>query len=219
MVANDSGIFKIANVRRLPDENAYDDRLLKDVNKPFAEYVANGAASSSPKTPVVIGMPSMRPDSLRSGPVPRRTMLKRADFLRFGLTAGCAGCQWTANPIGQSRNHTEDCRSRIEDELAKTEEGQKRIQKAKDRIDTRVAEMKEGQTSAHEDRDDKEGEKQDKATANNVAQNPQDQQKKDEAAEDVNPDAQTQDIMPEDQDTPMNDESSVNLDNGNSNDI
>ena len=157
LVVNSDGIFKIANIRRLPDENAYDDKILKDVTKTFADYVSKGAAANPVRTTVVIGVSSANPDPLRSGPVPRRAMLRRADFTRFGLTAGCAGCQWIANPTGQSRNHTEECRMRIETELAGTEDGKAQIQKAKDRIDTKMAEIIEDHSATHDNRDEKEG--------------------------------------------------------------
>ena len=139
-MANADGIFKIANVRRLPDENAYDPRILTEITEKFANYIANGAATSS-RTPVVIGATIRNHDDARKGPMPRRTMLKNADFVRYGLTGGCPGCQWIQNPVGQSRNHTEDCRRRIEIELAKTDEGQERLRKAQDRIDHKVAEI------------------------------------------------------------------------------
>ena len=39
------------------------------------------------------------------------------------------------NRIGNSRNHSEVCRQRIEGALANTEDGKARLQKTKDRLD------------------------------------------------------------------------------------
>ena len=55
--------------------------------------------------------------------------MKPEDFRTFGGTAGCLGCQ----AIAQGRSgvqHSETCRLRIEGELAKTEMGKARLQKA-----------------------------------------------------------------------------------------
>ena len=41
------------------------------------------------------------------------------------------------------RNHTDECRNRIETELDKTEAGKDRLGRAKDRLDANVAEMVE----------------------------------------------------------------------------
>ena len=41
------------------------------------------------------------------------------------------------------RNHTDECRNRIEAELDKTEAGKDRLGRAKDRLDAKVAEMVE----------------------------------------------------------------------------
>ena len=43
------------------------------------------------------------------------------------------------NPIGNSRNHSEECRNRIENLLQDDSQGQAKLQHAKDRIDEYVA--------------------------------------------------------------------------------
>ena len=73
------------------------------------------------------------------------------------MTGDCPGCPWIQNPVGQSRNHTEDCRRRVESELAKTEQGQERLRGAQDRIDHKVVGIIEAQDSGA-NRVDMEGE-------------------------------------------------------------
>ena len=105
-----------------------------------SDFVSNGAATSS-RTPVVVSAPVHMPDAERNVPVPRRLMLRQTDFAKFGFTAGCAGCEWLTHKIGHSRNHTEDCRTRIEAAVAESDEGKARLEKNKDRIDHAVAQI------------------------------------------------------------------------------
>ena len=49
---------------------------------------------------------------IREQPV-RRMYIQRKDIARYGATAGCEGCK-AAVRGGEARNHTEECRRRIE---------------------------------------------------------------------------------------------------------
>ena len=66
-------------------------------------------------------------------------------FLKYGYTLECPGCQWLQNPYGNSRNISEDCRSRIEDLMGKDEEECDNVQFAKERIDEYLAKQGEEQ--------------------------------------------------------------------------
>ena len=67
----------------------------------------------------------------------RRIYLKPDDFDRYGFTRGCKRCEHDKKygPNRRKTNHSESCRDRIEAELAKTPQGQARIEKARARID------------------------------------------------------------------------------------
>ena len=73
--------------------------------------------------------------------VPRRTLLYKGDFTRYEFTVGCPGCIWMQLGQGPRRNHSDECRRRMEEELAKTEEGRQRIARANERIDHWVADQ------------------------------------------------------------------------------
>ena len=73
--------------------------------------------------------------------VPRRARPKPEDFIDFGYTVGCPGCDQL--PIGGSvrRRHNEVCRDRIEAKLSTTDLGKDRLARAKDRLDAKTAEI------------------------------------------------------------------------------
>ena len=56
----------------------------------------------------------------------RRMRLSPGDFLVHGYTAGCAGCITLRRKTGQSKNHYEECRLRMEQCLTATAEGRSR---------------------------------------------------------------------------------------------
>ena len=134
---NQDGIFKIANIGRGPNESASDKNILDDVELSHSEYVSNGALTSRSAS-AVVHAPICMPDVNRNVPVPRRMMLRQADFNEHGLTAGCFGCQWLTHKVGNSSKHTEDRRKIIEEAIGKSEEEFVRMQKQKDLISIAV---------------------------------------------------------------------------------
>ena len=50
----------------------------------------------------------------------------------------------------ERRNHSEACRARIEEEMAKSEVGKDKLQRTKDRLDLKTAQMGEGIMMAEE---------------------------------------------------------------------
>ena len=96
-------------------------------------------ASSFPATirPAPVGAP--RPHLEAMPRVPRRARLRPEDSLRLGYTVGCPGCEQIQLQSSDRRNHTEQCRLRMELEFAKTDEIKDRF--GKDRLDTRTAEI------------------------------------------------------------------------------
>ena len=73
----------------------------------------------------------------------RRLKLAKKDFAQFGLTIGCAGCKQLTRASGSAVNHSENCRSRIEAELAKTAEGKARLEAVEQRLTEAVVEVVE----------------------------------------------------------------------------
>ena len=57
----------------------------------------------------------------------RRMKITKKVLEKTGFTEGCEGCRYMQAGMDEQREHSEKCRQRIEEELAKTEEGQRRI--------------------------------------------------------------------------------------------
>ena len=63
---------------------------------------------------------------------PKRVYIKKEDVVEHGATAGCPGCR--AARLGQTaQGHTEECRRRITEEMAKTDQGKRRLEQAEER--------------------------------------------------------------------------------------
>ena len=55
----------------------------------------------------------------------RRLKISKADIMKHGLTEGCLGCR-----CQRAQGHSEGCRTRLEAEFAKSEDGRARLTKA-----------------------------------------------------------------------------------------
>ena len=74
--------------------------------------------------------------------VARRVYLHAADFDQFGLTRGCTKCNYKLkNGTWGSGSHSNQCRDRMEAELAKTPMGLARLMAASTRLDMSVEEL------------------------------------------------------------------------------
>ena len=112
-------VYSCATIRRLEEGKAFDPSVIKETKMRYRDYVLEGARS----TPIEIRMPMVgTPASVPEmpQPIPRRAKLNPGDFARHGYTVGCPGCQQLQLGSSIRRNHTEECRRRIESELDKT---------------------------------------------------------------------------------------------------
>jgi len=133
-------VYSCATIRRLEEGKAFDPSVIKETKMRYRDYVLEGARS----TPIEVRMPTVStPASVPEmpQPIPRRAKLNPGDFARHGYTVGCPGYQQLQLGSSIRRNHTEECRRRIESELDKTSDGQERLGRAKERLDTRTAEI------------------------------------------------------------------------------
>ena len=96
-----TGAMKTRCVRRLEGDTAWDLQFLNlCVGSPW-----NATARSTQQTPTI-----QQKDELESGRRAKRVYLRQNIFDKYGRTAGCPGC------VG-IRQHTEECRARIEQEI------------------------------------------------------------------------------------------------------
>ena len=82
--------------------------------------------TTEPSPVVTDGLPEMPEVTAKS----RRMRLVPQDFQLYGYTGGCPGCiHLRRGGGGQSRNHTQECRDRLEKEIEKTAAGRARKEK------------------------------------------------------------------------------------------
>ena len=68
-----------------------------------------------------------------AAPGRRRLYILKADIERYGVTFGCRGCEALLAGTGQARSHSEECRRRIEEMMARDDVGRTRLQVAQER--------------------------------------------------------------------------------------
>ena len=90
--------------------------------------------------------------------IKRRARITREDVVRIGFTLNCPGCK-AISRNAQAQNHTEACRSRIEEEL--TKEGgikAKRVAEGKGRYEEHMAKRQQAGSHGNKAKREKEGE-------------------------------------------------------------
>ena len=73
----------------------------------------------------------------------RRMKLTTRILQQYGYTEGCDGCRHRQAGLEESRNHSEECRKRIEEAMEGDESGRQALAEQHDRIGHRLAEHME----------------------------------------------------------------------------
>ena len=142
-IGTSAGIVKTSAIRRVGGHRRWDaEGLLGIKGVPWDHVQAD----------VPIGEPHvtwLTPDQLPKPVVPsdgeprrRRVYLQKQDFHKYGFTSDCPGCKAIING-GESRPHTETCRSRMEESLKTSDEGKVKMSRAKERLDEQMARIVE----------------------------------------------------------------------------
>ena len=128
-------------MKRTLEEDRWDKELIEEMagtpDRPNPHAPGN-------YIPIKINFPKHEPDQkdesewrkARQEEAPRRTYLKKDDFLVHGYTDGCPQCTYTernGNAKAGGR-HSAACRSRIMDAIKKTELGKKRMAEYEGRL-------------------------------------------------------------------------------------
>ena len=139
IVMDEHGLYKCTRMQKAPNDSAYDPKCIEFAKYDVEPYINAGAKSSDMRVRMPRVADEMAPAAAiptsGGGFVPRRAKLTKADFIEHGYTVGCQGCTWIQAPVGQKRNHNEQCRERLEERLAETGTGQDRIRRQKERAD------------------------------------------------------------------------------------
>ena len=129
LVGTEQGIQRTTSFRTLEDGKQWDKKLIECVKVGLEEYVDPGAIPQEGNPPSTMPIPvpgyeiPQAPDATSS----RRMMLNPEDFTAHGYTDGCPGCDRIRRGGGGGRRgHSDECRTRIETELSKTNEGRRR---------------------------------------------------------------------------------------------
>ena len=123
-------------LRREPEERRWNKELIENVVgvpwklKPDEErrerMSSRALAEDEIVRPVVVQPPAEV--------VPRRMMLRRGDFERHGYTAGCPGCLHYQIEGSARAGHTEECRKRIEEAIAASDDGATRVEQSRSKM-------------------------------------------------------------------------------------
>lgn len=129
-------LYKCTTVRRRTEGSDYDSAILSEVTASYYKYITEGARVGPVATVESGKQDFIRQQNVqeRSEFILRRIALKAEDYAQFDYTAGCPGRHCMETRLGPRRNHSEQCRERIESALAQTEEGRERLERAGVRI-------------------------------------------------------------------------------------
>ena len=143
LIAKGSGIFSTTTIRRYQDDKACDPEIVKEETILHRDYVMHGAKSTPTEVRPHTAAASTPNPAAAAPMMPRRIRLRQEDFIEYGYTVGCPGCQPIQLEPNVRRGHNEECRARMEEELSKTDRGKEIMGRTKDRIDEKVAQMGE----------------------------------------------------------------------------
>ena len=139
IVLTEGGALRAHSVRRLPEKSQYDkDKVIGFKGTPWAPRDGEKeepipATTKRHENPLEVGEEGQKSESDR-----RRLRLEKSDFAKHGWTPGCRGCI-NRRDGKASGTHTEECRARMEKEIAKTEGGKARVGTVYERIDEAAA--------------------------------------------------------------------------------
>ena len=121
IVMDETGTYVVQSVRRVPEEQPYDDRLLQNVSgtpwEPNPGDVSTDLPEPMliiPQLPEVDSAPTKTYHSDNKGT--RNVYIRKTNLEKFGYTAGCAACEVHSARLPMSgQGHTAECRKRLAD--------------------------------------------------------------------------------------------------------
>ena len=125
------------SIARRPEQQRWRPETLAGVRT----LPAYGKARPDPEGVRLPDAPHEPPDPTRPGPL-RRMRINKSDFEKHGYTESCSQCRHIQR-YGKAQAgmvHSEQCRRRIAEALAQTDEGKARLQADEERLDRKTAE-------------------------------------------------------------------------------
>ena len=142
-------LFKTSNIKRACAGNQYDKECLTWATIDISELVNKGAATRTSSRPAN----DMRrsPDTVPGDKeyIPRKFRINDDHLKRYGYTVGCPECVRRQTGIGSRTFHTDNCRTRLEEEIMKDEKEREKLERSRQNYE-RWKERKE-QSEANEE--------------------------------------------------------------------
>ena len=123
IVMDENGTYVVQSVRRVPEEQRYDHRLLQSVGGTPWEPNPGEVSTDLPEPMLIIPqLPDVEPVPTQTYHSDNRGIrniyLRKMDLERFGHTAGCPACEVHRAGLPMSgQGHTAECRKRLEDAM------------------------------------------------------------------------------------------------------
>ena len=125
------GVLKAWAVKRRPEDERWDIKMIDGVKGTPEEPVPGKGRRRVPIRIRLEVREDVEVDEIGTGEeAPRRTNIKKKFYERYGYTDGCEGCNRLRAGLTQ-RGHDEGCRSRMEKEMEKDEDGQRLLKGAR----------------------------------------------------------------------------------------
>ena len=141
------GAVRAYAIKRKPDDQRWDAELLKDLKGTPQQPDPERAGITVPISVRIEPLPVEQrgpQDTAREEPRQiRRMRITEALLQQHGYTAGCEGCRFRRAGLGETRPHTEVCRSRLEAAMARDEAGRRALEEQRQRLERRRAERAE----------------------------------------------------------------------------
>ena len=150
MVGNSDGIHMMRTIRRQVEDSRWNQSNIEEIKTTVSE--AFGGADSDGALVVPARLSPAEPAVSRGGRFqPRPVYMRPKDFEKYGFTGGCPGCVALQSGLGHKRNHSDECRHRMEEEMLHDPEDRQRVDTATDRMDHFLAEkLAEGSSASRE---------------------------------------------------------------------
>ena len=144
LIGTPQGVIRVYDVIRKPEGERWDPKSILEIRGTPRQP---DPSKPGGRIPVRV---NLEPDEdretpegqeVRVEPDTRRLRITPEILIQHGFTEGCEGCRHKQSKLSGSRPHNETCRARIMEELEKTAEGRRIIERETERIAHRVAEM------------------------------------------------------------------------------
>ncbi len=139
LIGTEKGVYTASSIVRHPEDKKWSSELVSKIKGTPREPVPGSGSSrvhayAKAKEDDAVKNPKFEPRGADEIPEIRVFHINKADVEGHGVTQGCAGCRAIVTPGSKHRaKHTAECRKRFEDILGQTEEGAKRLDRARQR--------------------------------------------------------------------------------------